>query len=304
MDVENGTNNSLTSHTVNQVRDYLSNIIISFLWALIFVIIVILNTSALLVFYRTRRTHSSTKVFLMSLVVGDLASGFLFAAPTSVLAFYYPSSGVFCRIQAYAGHVLYYGTILSLFGVNIERFIAIVYPLHYPQLVTTKRARWTVCVIWLVVACYAILDGHLSDWKALPFFLRCFSAGVKDNPILTWTFIVIFGPLLYVTTIIMYIKVYTISRSHTKRLESFQRRPVSESSKTAQTVLILLSLYGISWIPTCGVGAYLYISGGTVPDYVSHLNFMIQTSNSWFDPLIYAVRNAQFRKELRKALKC
>ena len=280
-----------------QHLSYTASIVTSTIWSAIFFLITIFNSLGLAAFYRTRHFHgSTTKIFLMSLAAADLCIGFTFAAPTTILTFYNCVCKQFCQIQAFAGFGLQIGALCSLFAVNIERFIVIVYPLHHKTILSPKRAKMIVCVTWISVACFAITLGLVSDWGTLTFFLTCYISALIDKSYLFWTIFVL-CIVLYFTTVMMYVKVYIVSRKHNKRLNQFRR--IKHESKTAQTVFILLAMYGVSWIPTLIAGTYLFMSGVKVSEYIAHPMQMVNISSSWFNPLIYVIRNEQFRKELR-----
>ena len=294
--------NAVKQNVSDQHLSYTASIITSTLWSAIFFLITILNILALIAFHRTRHFHgSTTKIFLMSLATADLCIGFAFAAPTTVLTFYNCACKQFCQIQAYGGLGLQIGALSSLFAVNIERFIVIVYPLHHQMILSPMRAKMIVCVIWISVACCVMIVGLVSDWGTLTFFLNCHTSAVVDMRYIFWIVFVV-CIVLYITTITMYVKVYVVSRKHNKRLNQFRR--IKHESKTAQTVFILLAMYGVSWIPTLVSGTYLFISGVEASEYIAHPMQMINISCSWFNPLIYVIRNEQFRKELRIVWRC
>ena len=324
MDVMNITAGAVghLNDSIKQGADIFSNIwirsILCILWSCVFILTVILNIVALIVFYRTRHTHASTKVFLASLTAADLGIGFVYAAPT-IFQVSLPNSFFgerLCSIQAYVGIWLTYGALFSLLGVNVERFIAVVFPLHYPSIMTFKKATRVVCLLWCFATCYCIAFGFLSNWKAIMsiHFHQCFpdiglSKQMSMLSTLFWASTSLFVLIVFVIMCGMYCKVFVIAQRHNRRLQYFGHSHVE--SKTAKTVFIILSVFIICWLPGIFMATFLWLFTGQVKPttddalkFTAHLLRLLTVSNSWLDTLIYASRNEQFRKELSTMFSC
>ena len=105
-------------------------------------LIILLNTFCLIVLYCTKILNGPTKVFMISLSAADLTGGIIVGAPMTVVWVIgkWPFGKILCKIYAILGMDSFTVSILTLLFLTTDRYIAIYFPLRYPDFVTLKRA--------------------------------------------------------------------------------------------------------------------------------------------------------------------
>ncbi|XP_038074875.1 beta-2 adrenergic receptor-like [Patiria miniata] len=126
------------------------------LTALTFVLILTLNPICLVVLHRASGIQETTKVFMASLSVSDICIGLFLVLDFNgewVLSFLCTAWGV----SAPSFGAL---SIFSLVLLTVDRFVAIVYSLRYPTLMTLKKAEIIVAITWiLTLTFFTIVSG-------------------------------------------------------------------------------------------------------------------------------------------------
>ncbi|XP_059187779.1 P2Y purinoceptor 2 [Centropristis striata] len=122
-------------------------------YALVFVIGLGLNATALFVIvFRTKRWKPST-IYMFNLTMCDT----LYVLTLPFLIYYYadendwPFSEPFCKIIRFLFYTNLYGSILFLCCISLHRFVGICYPVRSLHWVTASRARLVSVAVWACV---------------------------------------------------------------------------------------------------------------------------------------------------------
>ncbi|XP_069004036.1 P2Y purinoceptor 2-like [Embiotoca jacksoni] len=122
-------------------------------YALVFVIGLVLNGTALYVIvFRTKRWTPST-IYMFNLTMCDTL--YIFTLP--FLIFYYadendwPFSEPFCKIIRFLFYANLYGSILFLCCISLHRFVGICYPVRSRSWVSAQRAKRVSAAVWVCV---------------------------------------------------------------------------------------------------------------------------------------------------------
>ena len=91
-------------------------------------------------------------------------------------------------------------------------------------------------------------------------------------------------------------KIYWKSSSHF----SFQFLPIQV--KLAKTVLLLIGVYIITWIPICVIHFLRVARIGNIPDSVDLAAAFLMSISCVTNPWIYGYRHSQFRDQVRRML--
>ena len=99
-----------------------------------------------------RHLNTPTKLFLKSLTIADLCMGLFSTSPHAInSAIGHDLSEVsekYCLITNMASTVFYIASTVSLLLVNIDRYLAIEFPLKYMKIVTIRKARSMLFCLW------------------------------------------------------------------------------------------------------------------------------------------------------------
>lgn len=130
---------------------------------LVFVILVclatlLLNSAVMLAIIRYRSLRTPTNYFLFSLSIADIFTAVL-TLPGHLLGEFEVLQGneLACVAVNSPTFVLPCAALLSLVAASVERYIALVHPLRYPTLVSSRKIITVIAAVWL----YALLLGVL-----------------------------------------------------------------------------------------------------------------------------------------------
>ncbi|XP_033833004.1 P2Y purinoceptor 2 [Periophthalmus magnuspinnatus] len=122
-------------------------------YALVFVIGLALNATALyVIIFRTKHWKPST-IYMLNLTVCDT----LYILTLPFLVYYYadendwPFSEPFCKIIRFLFYANLYGSILFLCCISLHRFLGICYPVRSLNWVSPRRAKLVSVAVWACV---------------------------------------------------------------------------------------------------------------------------------------------------------
>lgn len=128
------------------------------------------NVVTVLLIGRYRDMQTTTNLYLGSMAVSDLL--ILLGLPFDLYRLWRSRPWVFgpllCRLSLYVGEGCTYATLLHMTALSVERYLAICRPLRARVLVTRRRVRALIAVLWAV----ALLSAG-------PFL---FLVGVEQDP--------------------------------------------------------------------------------------------------------------------------
>ena len=126
------------------------------------ILILILSPTCLVVLRRASGIQDTTKIFMAGLTVADICVGLFWVLPELIanLAGEWVLGEFLCTAWGVAAVSFFTLSILSLVLLTVDRFLAIVYSLRYPTLMTPTTAKLIVAVTWtLTMSFYIILMG-------------------------------------------------------------------------------------------------------------------------------------------------
>ena len=194
------------------------------------------------------------------------------------------------KLEGFLWIVTVTATTYSLSAVSLDRFISLVYPLHYPQVVTEKRCQVVIFLIWIGSVIFGFPRLVLNDFVE-KLWMACSVATVAI-------------PLLIMC--LSYGKIFLVVRKanrsvsdHTAQFSSVTLR----NRKAAVTIGIIVSLFTITFIPTTVVYFMLLLEDDPCKElelngvwlWVALVSFTHSSLNPW----VYGLRY----RELRKAIK-
>ncbi|XP_021542100.1 galanin receptor type 1 [Neomonachus schauinslandi] len=288
------------------------NFITLVLFGLIFAFGVLGNSLVITVLARSKpgKPRSTTNLFILNLSIADLAY-LLFCIPFQATVYALPTwvLGAFiCRFTHYFFTVSMLVSIFTLAAMSVDRYVAIVHLRRSSSLRVSRNTLLGLGFIWAlsiamaspVAYHYSLFHLEVSNqtfcWEQWP------NQGHKKAYVVC-TFV--FGYLLPLLLICFcYAKV--LNHLH-KKLKNMSKKSEASKKKTAQTLLVVVVVFGISWLPHHIIN--LWAGFGDFPLTPASFLFRIAAhclaySNSSVNPIIYAFLSENFRKAYKQVFKC
>uniref|UniRef100_A0A672G8I9 Galanin receptor type 1 n=1 Tax=Salarias fasciatus TaxID=181472 RepID=A0A672G8I9_SALFA len=285
------------------------NFISLLIFGLIFILGVLGNTLVITVLARSKpgQPRSTTNIFILNLSVADL-SYLLFCVPFQSTIYMLPTwvLGAFiCKFIHYFFTVSMLVSIFTLSAMSVDRYVAIVHARKSSSIRVARHALLGVVLIWILslvmaapVAHYQSIvekDNNTFCWEVWP--------GQKRKVYVMCTFV--FGYLLPLILIsVCYAKV--LNHLH-KKLKNVSKKSELCKKKTAQTVLVVVVVFCLSWLPHHIV--HLWVEFGSFP--LTQASFVFRMvahclaySNSSVNPIIYAFLSENFRNSYKQVFWC
>ncbi|XP_054439873.1 galanin receptor type 1 [Pteronotus mesoamericanus] len=281
-------------------------------FGLIFALGVLGNSLVIAVLARSRpgKPRSTTNLFILNLSIADLAY-LLFCIPFQATVYALPTwvLGAFaCKFTHYFFTVSMLVSIFTLAAMSVDRYVAIVHARRSASLRVSRNALLGVGCIWALSAAMA---------SPVAYHQRLLHLG-PSNQTFCWeqwpdrrhkkAYVVstfVFGYLLPLLLICFcYAKV--LNHLH-KKLKNMSKKSEASKKKTAQTVLVVVVVFGISWLPHHVIR--LWAEFGVFPLTPASFLFRVTAhclaySNSSVNPIIYAFLSENFRKAYRQVFQC
>jgi hypothetical protein len=286
------------------------------------------NTLTVIAFIKFHNLRKLKNYFLVSLAVGDTFLGvinmstFIFIVAPSEYWRNVCGTPVFfiTPTVAWITTVLSY---LHILVITTDCFLCIMKPLHYHQMMTPRRAKIVIAIIWIAPVAlgsvYLINEvfievcrstNHLSIYRSL---LRA----------ILWSVVVF-------VVVVMYLRILLVIRKQkrqiTTALSSHQPANTTNSSgsesgsygnankQTKQVAMVFLIIISfiVLWCPTITLELFtdLYpdsLASGTSSSTIITISIICHTiafANSAVNAFIYARMDKEFRKAYKQILQC
>ena len=279
----------------------------------IFTFFVILgNTFCLIVLHKSDKIRKVTKLFMISLTCADLLHGILIALPTLILQLYSHKWTLqfchsICKVAGLGGWVTNIASVFSLVSVNVDRYIAIEWPLKARTLLTFRRAKCIVFFIW-VYAGLTLLWNYVMR-SEIPLYydskwVLCSPMGIDTTYRLVLTVstcFVLFVAIPFLLTIFMQIRIVVIVSRHNASAEGYsrsshqRRNSLRRDTKVLKMFMIVTITYMLAWLPIVTLTFYELHTGNKYHYYLRVLFTMLLLCNHWWNICVYIARNRTFR---------
>ena len=279
----------------------------------IFTLFVILgNAFCLIVLHKSKKIRKVTRLFMISLTCADLLHGILVALPTLLLQLFSNKwtmefSHSMCRGAGLGSWLTNIASAFSLMSVNVDRYIAVEWPLKARSLLTFKRATCIASFIW-VYASLSLLWNYLSKKEMPrnynPEWVLCNPIGTDTTYRLVLTVstcFVLFVAIPFLLTIFMQIRTVIIVSRHNASLEGYsrgshqRRNSLQRDTKVLKMFIIVTFTYMLAWLPIVTLTFYELHTGDKDHYYLRVLFTMLLLCNHWWNICVYVARNRTFR---------
>ena len=200
-------------------------------------------------------------------------------------------------------------SLAHVLAVNGERYMAIVFPLKYKELISATRIKLILLVIWLVTLAEAIGFTYANKLG----YQCLIDATIRPGLAFAILIVTIAVPLVAVVAIYIHIVIVVVKklRFMAKSSNMDQDALAHSQRKMFVTVTAILVAWIVCWLPLMCV--FLVITGaqvfnieldlsqfGTMFYYVEAMSY----GNSLLNPILYFLTSADFRKAGLLMFKC
>lgn len=328
MNASQENNSSMQAATEGDPRSLLTVCFEATILGLIILAGLLGNTLILVSLYRFTCLHTKTNVFVLNLAIADLFLA-VFAMPFTLISsikYDWIFGTAMCQILGVLNSIFCEASIMTLTFVSIERFVAIVYPLKYETLITTKRVKVVIGYIWLQAVLCASSTFIFSEFTFLKFESIC-TVDWGRSIAYTLVFVIIFLYVPFLITAVLYcvilktaikqrrrievIKVWEISTERcSKRVQRGGKPAPNGARKTAKEhkatvmIAIVVGTFCVCWFPH-SVGVFCILDSDCKWDD----SFYVATTwlamlNSAMNSIIYGLMNRSFRRAFKSVLFC
>ena len=321
MDILQEVNTSTQATTEGDPRSLVTVCFEATILGLIILAAVFGNSLILTSLYRFTCLQTKTNVFVLNLAIADLFLAVLAMPFTLVSSITYDwiFGTVMCQILGALNSIFCEASICTLTFVSIERFIAIVYPLNYETLITTKRVKIVISCIWLQAVICVFSTFIFSEFKFLKFEAVC-TVNWERNFAYTLIFAFIFLFVPFLITAVLYciilktairqrrcinvIKVGEISSERCGKKVPTGEKKTKKEYKATVMIAIVIGTFCLCWFPH-SIGVFCIID----PNCNWDDSFFVATTwlamlNSAMNSIIYGLMNRSFRRAFKSVLCC
>ncbi|XP_063963649.1 histamine H2 receptor-like [Lytechinus pictus] len=279
-----------------------------------------------------RRLRNVTNMFIVSLAVADLLLAILVQPFSGLMELRNQKWGfgaIVCNLYVSFDVQLCTASILHLFAISIDRYIAISDPMNYRKRLDRRKAVITITIVWAVSISISFLPLHLG-WNTDSGEIQNFAQPEKCYLHANTYFALLDGLLLFYLPLTvmccLYFRVLNIARNQARKINS-QTAHVSaqyngNAKSTSREVLkapkpragvdehratkmlgVIMGSFIICWVPYFTIFTFIPLCNCEVPQALSSVALWLGYLNSTLNPILYAALNREFRRAFRKLLR-
>ena len=296
--IMNATNESSVSPGDDNIRRKVMNITLMSIG----VATILLNSFVIILILCFKSMRSNANIILGSMAFTDLLAG-VAAINASALKWsdWFHIRGLICEITFTIDGWASYASLSHVLVVNLERYLAIVFPLHYKNIVSVRRLQIALLFIWIV----SFAEGIAYKF-AYEMGENCHLVG-NTLPGLAFGVLVIsiIFPFVSVIGIYIHIVVVVVKKFHfmAKSSNLDQAALARSQRKMFVTVSVILAAWIICWLPLmCVIIAMNFADCFDVPldmgQFVTMMYYVevMSYGNSLLNPILYFLTSNDFRK--------
>ena len=235
----------------------------TFAYCLIVLVSLAGNTVIGIIVYKTKAMRKPINFLIVNMAMSDLLFP-IFLIPRDIQRLYTnfwliggPLGQALCKLFHFLPYLSFAVSIQSLVLIAVDRFGAVVYPLHSPP-ISSKLCPFFILATWIVALALfspypfsAKLVEYPEGLSCLPRWKEAFGeSSSSENYLVSWFVIFIFIPLLLITIlyITIYIKLKTQKVPGEQSANAGQQRQQRERNVLKMAIAIVLG-FALCWLP-------------------------------------------------------
>ncbi|XP_038047581.1 QRFP-like peptide receptor [Patiria miniata] len=285
-------------------------------------LIVLGNFLTLVVLVSTPSLRNSHGLFLSSLTLADFGTGLVSALTVYPAATFlgtveaWPYGEVGCLVAAFCSQLFSSTSRLTLVLLSIERYIAVVFPLKYSQVITKKVVLVMLGTCWTIVAAVnlaALLE--LTGFTYVPEMYQCQPSFFGDPVVALVLIFCLAAPSFFIILATSVIVSRRLSRSARLRADMTTSSPKATASqedsrklsspktvKLFRMVRVMVMAVFVCWVPFFSVAIVSLITGTKAQQLIVFTAYWLLQSSSFINTIIYFLMNGSFRCRMREIL--
>ena len=268
------------------------------------------NTLSFLVMMRSNNRKVSTCIYMAAISINDNAM--MFWALWYLHSF--ENKPVFCKIIAFISYLILQNSTFQILAMTIDKYIAIRWPHRAAAYITPKRAKNTICTIFILVTVYNLPHFFITSLIEG----QCYGYSVKSilTKVHSWLSFVLNGVIPYTLLIhVNYVIVKTVRNSRRmfrSRVGTEKRQKSVKSAENQLTTMLLLvtSLFMILLFTTYIRFIYAsFVISDTPSKFASYIlifemSYKLYVTNSGINFFLYCISGNKFRNDLKELVCC
>ncbi|XP_077984591.1 histamine H2 receptor-like [Glandiceps talaboti] len=305
-----------STNTTNLPNPKASISVVHILYGIIGIVGIIGNLTVCVVFLRVRLLRTLTNYLIVHQAAIDLATSVIisvyFLSPELSLMSDSLAGEVTCRLwkSAYFQWSLFLASSLNLVVITMERYCAIIHPLHHYRLFSTTRVKIMLASVWITALSFKSFNiivqhydhglctlGKIWPSKAVAQFV-----GIS-NVIVQYIIPLLVMAVAYTRCVLVLSKDSTadITIDTNPGVSKVKEKSLQVASRNVLKMLVLVFLaYAICWGPN-QVMFMLYCMGVKIDFYNAYYQFttVLGFFNTAINPFIYALKYKQFQNGIK-----
>ncbi|XP_013401074.2 adenosine receptor A1-like [Lingula anatina] len=280
--------------------------------AILMIVICFGNGMVIAAFYRSEVIQTITNYYIMHLAVADFTVGL--SLPFHIACFLKPDilNNIYVCIFRYSTLMTTQSvSVLCLLAITIDRYSAVVYHMRYHSLMTKWRAAVTIVAVWIIPIVMGVIVPFLwhNPWPENESERDCDFGKTLS---LDFHRYISVGSFAIVTAVMLtlYSRIFQVAKRHAAQIEDLManipdKMAFNVNLKIAKTAAIVIGLFLLFWAPF-----FLILTTQAYGNLI-HSKLLIELRvyasilalvNSGVNPVVYAYRLPEFRREFRKIL--
>nr|XP_015207017.1 PREDICTED: glucose-dependent insulinotropic receptor-like [Lepisosteus oculatus] len=280
-------------------------------WILSISSVLIIATNVLVgaaVLLLIRKKGSQSWVFVLNLALADTLVGLAIPGiATEVIGAHSSSTHkTSCLLRMACVTSPSAASILSMFLISLDRYLAIKLPLRYSQLAGPRTAAGALVALWLVSFLVGFLPGMVRELQQSDYKGFCTFFSVIRPQGMIVVFCAGFFPVLSVF-IYFYCDILKVACAHQRQIRRARlagsRLPqpghFAGHMKALQTVALLVGCFTLSWSPFFVASTVQALCQDCrLYHVIENYLWLLGLSNSLINPLVYACWQREVRQQL------
>ena len=268
------------------------------------VLVIAINLLVITLFFYREYLQTKTNSLLISLAVSDLMVGLL-GIPLTVACNWVLKIGV-CVSAAFIYRFIATSTMYHILVITLERYIYVMYPMKYINIVTGARVLKTIAGVWFFSLLTTLIQLAWDDpskfFKKDPVAAR-YALGYTIYSLIFCFFL----PALFMA--VSYVRMFLVIHHQSKQIRgqystraasANQRSPIATEARALVIFAMMLIIFVLCWLSFYVTGFLIYlVDWHSMPEKALLVLDFIRFAVAFINPILYAFLKRDFSRALK-----